>query len=101
MTAGDDTSNPRWDEPRESTDFQELFRYKRGEQVDVYRLRPLPSGHTELWISEYRADDDSLIRSRLERTFTEPDEAVTFLEEEEQLLRAGGWHEVIAPKQQT
>ena len=39
-----------WDELHASTDFRELFRYKKSGKVQVYNLRVLPDNSAEVWI---------------------------------------------------
>jgi hypothetical protein len=66
----------------------EMFRYCRGEQVRVYRLRVVPAG-TELWrITETPGQPPSAIK---EDDFQDPDVAAQFLKEVERALTAGGW----------
>ena len=80
-----------WDELHASTDFRELFRYKKGGKVQVYNLRVLPDNSAEVWIvSEYRGNPAG---SEKAGAFTKPDEAMKFLLRGEKKLKAEGWVE--------
>ena len=66
----------------------EIFRYSRGDDVRVYRLR-IVAGGTELWrITERPGQPDSVIK---EEDFKSADVAARYFAEVERTLTAGGW----------
>jgi hypothetical protein len=69
----------------------ELFRYRRGEDIRIYRLRVIEGG-IEVWRITIRAGqlDDSI----KEDDFRSADAAVRFFEEIQRSLTAGGWRPV-------
>lgn len=80
-----------WDELYSSTDFRELFRYRKEKRTRTYHLRVLDNGDAELWVN---SEGGREARSRRLMTLTNPEEAVPALESIEQELRAGGWSQV-------
>jgi hypothetical protein len=73
-----------------STDFRELFRYKRGDDTRIYSLRVVPTG-AELWrVTESPGEAPASLK---ECDLTDTDEAIQFLAEVKQALIAGGWRE--------
>ena len=71
----------------------EIFRYWKGEDVRVYRLRVVAGG-TELWRITTRAGQP--VASVMESDFHDADEAALFFGEVERTLIAGGWR-VVPP----
>ena len=68
--------------------FRELFRYRKADRTRAYQLWVLNETNMELWVvSEGGQKQRRLV------TFTNPDDAVPFLESIERELRAGGWGE--------
>jgi hypothetical protein len=62
-----------WGELHASTDFRELFWYKKGGKVQAYKLRVLSDDSAEVWIvSEYRGNPAG---SEKGGAFTKRDEA--------------------------
>jgi hypothetical protein len=78
-----------WHELYESTDFRELFRYRKGGRRRSYKLRVL-GDRAELWVLSEGGEEP---KSRKLATFESPDDVVPFLQSVEQELRAGGWQE--------
>lgn len=81
----------KWDQLYASTDFRELFRYRKEERTRTYQLRMLDNGDAELWVN---SEGGREAKSRRLMTVTNPEEAVPVLESIEQELRAGGWSQV-------
>src|SRR5262245_46711163 len=81
----------RFDELIASTDFRELFRYQRGDTVQIYNLRPLSNGKAELWIVTSTAGKSTGPGSVLGATLKTVDEAIKYLDTKEQELRKDGW----------
>ena len=69
----------------------ELFRYRRGEDIRIYRLRVIEGG-IEVWRITIRAGQ--LADSIKEDDFRSADGAVRFFEEIQRSLTAGGWRPV-------
>jgi hypothetical protein len=78
-----------WDELYASTDFRELFRYKRGRDLVIYHLRPRPNGTAALWVTDNMVDRS--VRSTLDATFNTPEDAILALEARQEALTRGGW----------
>ena len=78
------------DELIASTDFRELFRYRRGDTVETYNLRPLSDSKAELWVVTTHTGE-STASSHLETTFTTVDEAIRYLDAKEQSLQKSRW----------
>ncbi len=80
-----------WDELHDSTDFRELFRYQRFDELRIYQLRVIPGG-AELWrTTERTGEAASLLK---EDDFASADELLVTLEELKRRLKAGGWQEL-------
>ena len=77
----------------ERAPFGEMFRYRRGDEVRIYRLHVVTDG-TELWrVTARPGQPDSAIN---EEDFRSADVAVRYFEEIERTLTAGGWRKVPA-----
>ena len=69
----------------------EMFRYGRGDQVRIYKLRVVAGG-TELWrVTEQAGREDTWIK---EEDFRDSEAAARYIEEIERALTAGGWRQV-------
>jgi hypothetical protein len=68
--------------------IHEVFRYRRGDEVRIYRFHVVHGG-TQLWRVTERPGQPS--RSVMETSFTRLEEAADFLEEVQRALTAGGW----------
>ncbi len=69
----------------------EIYRFARGEEVRVYKLRVVTGG-TELWRITLRpGQPDAAIK---EEDFTDVDVAVRYFEEIERTLIAGRWRRI-------
>lgn len=80
-----------WDQLHASRDFRDLFRYQRGGELRIYKLRVIPGG-AELWRMTERAGEAPT--SLKEDDFTSPDDVIRTLEDLKRRLRAGGWQEL-------
>jgi len=80
-----------WDQLHASRDFRDLFRYQRGDELRIYKLRVIPGG-AELWRMTERTGEAAA--SLKEDDFTSPDDVMRTLEELKRCLRAGGWQEL-------
>jgi hypothetical protein len=80
-----------WDRLHPSRDFRELFRYRRGDELRIYKLRVIPGG-AELW--RMTATGGHAAAPLKEDDFTSPDQVIQTLEELKQRLKAGGWREL-------
>lgn len=69
----------------------EVFRYRRGEDIRIYRLRVIEGG-IELWRITIRSGQ--LDVSIKEDDFRSADAAARFFEEVQRSLTAGGWRPV-------
>lgn len=68
--------------------FHEVFRYRRGDVVRVYKLRVVAGG-TEFWRFTH-AEGQAAVAVK-EDDFNDVDAATRFFEEVERTLTAGGW----------
>lgn len=80
-----------WDRLHASRDFRDLFRYQRGEERRLYKLRVIPGG-AELWRVTERSGEPAT--SLKEDDFTSPDDVIRTLEDLKRRLMAGGWQEL-------
>ncbi|HJR61463.1 MAG TPA: hypothetical protein VJ813_18785 [Vicinamibacterales bacterium] len=84
MADNDAKSNPS----ASAAGFKELFRYRKGDELRIYKLRVVPQG-VELWRTTERDGEPPV--SIEEDDFSSVDDAIRTLEELEQRLNAGGW----------
>jgi hypothetical protein len=71
----------------DSVGSHELARFRRGQEIRVYKLRPAKDG-AELWRVTDAGDDTTSV---LETKFQDTSQALQFLEELDRTLKAGGW----------
>ena len=82
------TAKPVPDGISVSSDFRELFRYRKAGRVRIYNLRVASNG-AELWVVSSQAG--KVLSSSKKATFSNPDEAAIVLEDVERTLAVGGW----------
>jgi hypothetical protein len=90
MANGGGKPDITWGQLQASTDFRELFRYRKGEETRTYALVVVESG-AELW---RLTSDGEESRSLKEDDFSNADEAIRTLSELETRLHAGRWQKV-------
>ena len=88
------TPNVERDPLHASTDFWELFRYKKAGRTRIYSLRHLSDVSAEL--SVVSTSGERILNSRKLVTFDNPDDIAPFLQDIERELREGGWLRVSA-----
>ena len=86
--ADEEPTGVQSDELDDSDGFPELARFQRGDELRIYKLRPIENG-AELW--RFTEASGALSDSVKETTFRDAGEALLFLEDLNRALKAGGW----------